>query len=102
MKHLNRFGVWLPAALFCATSLPAAGPNARLGDAVKNTDKAAIRSLLEQHADVNAPDVDGPTPLHWAARWDDGETPRFSMRGRANEKAVKRYSVTPLRVAVTK
>ena len=76
MKHLNRFGVWLPAELFCATSLPAAGPNARLVDAVKNTDKAAVRSLLQQHADVNAPDVDGATALHWAARWDDVETAR--------------------------
>jgi len=65
MKHLNRFGVWLPVSMFFAMSLPAAGPNVRLVDAVKNTDKAAIRSLLEQHADVNAPDVDGATALRW-------------------------------------
>jgi ankyrin repeat protein len=101
MEHLNRFVVWLPVALFFATSLPAAGPNARLVDAVKNTDRAAIRSLLQQHADVNAPDVDGATALHWAARWDDVETAQLLIRGGANVKAVNRYSVTPLSLACT-
>ena len=95
MKHLNRFVVWLPIALFCATSLPAAGPNARLVDAVKNTDKAAIRSLLQQHADVNAPRADGSTALHWAVHWDDLETATLLIRAGARVNATTDLGVVP-------
>ncbi len=36
-------------------------------DAVKKADVPAVRSLLAQHADVNAPEADGSTALHLAA-----------------------------------
>ena len=47
-------------------SLLAAVPEARLADAAKASDKTAIRSLIEKHADVNAAQIDGSTALHWA------------------------------------
>ena len=34
-------------------------------------DKTALRTLLQQKADVNAPQVDGATALHWAVYRDD-------------------------------
>lgn len=77
MKRLNRWGRTLPFPILFAASLMAASPNARLVDAVKNTDRAAIRSLVEHHADVNAPDADGATPLHWAARWTMSRPPNY-------------------------
>ena len=86
-------------SLFCAVSLLAASPNARLVDAVKNSDKASARSLLEQHADVNVPETDGTTALHWAARWDDVETAQLLIRSGANAKAANRDGVTPLSLA---
>ena len=36
-------------------------------------DRAKIRALLQQRVDVNAPQVDGMTALHWAAYQDDLE-----------------------------
>jgi len=37
-----------------------------LVDAVKNGNVAAVRTLLQQRVDVNAPEPDGSTALHWA------------------------------------
>jgi ankyrin repeat protein len=54
--------VLLPAA-----GLLAAGSDIRLPEAEKKADKAEVRTLLGQHADVNARLADGATALHWAA-----------------------------------
>ena len=62
---------------------------------------AAIRALLEQHADVNAAQVDGMTALHWAAYHDDLETAGLLVHAGANAKAANRYGVTPLSLACT-
>lgn len=88
---------FLTAAL--TTGLTAAPAATKLVDAVKNTDKTATRALLKQRADVNAPDVDGTTALHWAVRLDDVETADLLLKGGANVKAVNRYNVTPLSLA---
>lgn len=89
------------APLLLAITLLAAAPDSRLVEAVKKNDKTATRTLLQQHADVNAPDADGSTALHWAARWDDLETAGLLIKGGANVKAVNRYQVTPLSLACT-
>src|SRR6266566_3715018 len=34
-------------------------------------DKAALRTLLQQKADVNLPQADGATAMHWAVYRDD-------------------------------
>ena len=45
-----------------------------LVDAVERQDGRAVRALLSQSVDVNAPQPDGATALHWAAHWNDVET----------------------------
>ena len=72
-----------------------------LVDAAKNHDKDAVRSLLKAHADVNAPEADGTTALHWAAHANDLETVQLLLRAGANAKAANRYGVTPLSEAAT-
>jgi ankyrin repeat protein len=74
---------------------------ARLADAVKQLDRASVRALIAQHADVNAPQVDGTTALHWAANQDDLETAELLVRAGANVKAANRYGVSPLSLACT-
>ena len=46
---------------------PARVAIARVADAAMRGDVAAVRTLLQQGADVNAPQGDGMTALHWAA-----------------------------------
>jgi len=87
--------------LVVIASLATASFAATLGDsplagAMKNRDKEAVRSLLKQHADVNAPGADGGTALLWAVHWDDLETADALLRAGANARATNRYGVTPL------
>jgi len=57
--------------------LTAAGLSAAksdVADAVMKGDKAAVRALLQQKQDVNAPQADGATALHWAVYRGDVDT----------------------------
>jgi ankyrin repeat protein len=87
--------------LLSITTLFGAESAARLAQAARTSDRAAIRTLLSEHVDVNAPQVDGTTALHWAAHRDDVETAALLIGAGANVKAVNRYGVTPLSLACT-
>jgi len=76
-----------------------APPDTRLADAVKKGDKAAATALLQQKVDVNAPEVDGTTALHWAVRADDLALVDKLIAGGAKVKVANRYGVTPLYLA---
>jgi ankyrin repeat protein len=86
------------AAVTTAIAYAAAG-DLRLVSATKNRDFSAVQSLLKQRVDVNAPDVDGMTPLHWAAHWNELEAVKQLLAAGANAKAANRYGVTPLHEA---
>jgi ankyrin repeat protein len=62
-------------------------------------DKAAVRALLEDKADVNGALADGTTALHWTVRAGDFETVDLLLRGGANVNAADRYGLTPLSIA---
>ena len=83
------------------TASAVAATRAVLADAAEHRDKAAIRTLLQTGADVNAAQVDGTTALHWAAYNDDVETVALLVRAGANVNAVNRYGVPPLAQACT-
>ena len=89
------------AAVLLPVSLIAASNDSRLIDAEKKPDAAAVRSLVRQHADVNATAVDGDTALHWAAYWDDAESAQLLIASGADVNARNRYGVTPLSLACT-
>jgi len=78
-----------------------AGADIRLADAAMKRDTAAVRSLIEQKVDVNAPGKDGTPALHWIVRVDDVETARLLIRSGADVKFADRYGVTPLYIACT-
>jgi ankyrin repeat protein len=70
-----------------------------VADAAMRGDKAAVRKLVEQHADVNAPQADGATGLHWAVFRSDQEMVDILLRAGANAKAANREGSTPLWLA---
>jgi len=92
----------LIAALFstpAAAQTAAARRDTRLVEALKSGDTAAAQALLQKRIDVNAPEADGTTPLHWAVRMNDLDLVNRLIRAGANVKAANRYDVTPIQLA---
>jgi uncharacterized protein len=75
------------------------GVDPKLADSVRDGDRAGAILLLKQHADVNLPEPDGTTALHWAVRQDDREMANRLIKAGADVKAANRYGVTPLYLA---
>jgi uncharacterized protein len=73
----------------------------RLVEALKAGDTAAALTLLQKRIDVNIPEPDGTTALHWAVRLDDLNLVNRLIRAGANVKASNRYGVTPIQLACT-
>src|SRR5262245_1592788 len=76
-----------------------ADANSPLADAAEKSDHATLRTLLKQRADVNAPQADGMSALHWAAYRDDIEAAKILVQANANVSATNRYGLTPLSLA---
>ena len=71
-----------------------------VADAAMYDDVDAVRELLEQGADVNAPRGDGMTGLHWAALNGNAEIARLLIDAGADLEAATRLGThTPLHVA---
>ena len=62
-------------------------------------DHQGARTALARKADVNAPQIDGTTALHWAAERDDAEMADLLIRAGARVTARTREGVTPLQLA---
>jgi len=75
------------------------GPDRRVVEAVKAGDKTAVASLLRERVNVNTPEADGTTALHWAVREDDLVLADTLIRAGADPKAANRYGVTALYLA---
>ena len=72
--------VCLAAVLLVASAAPGiAAGDTRLADAAMRRDLAAVRTLIGQKVDVNAPGVDGTPALHWIVRVDDVPTARLLL-----------------------
>src|SRR5215469_553202 len=81
-------------------ALVSAANDNRLADAAMQGNREAVRSLIEQKADVNAAQGDGTTALHWAAYKDDAEMTKMLLAAGANVKAATRVgAITPLMMA---
>ncbi len=87
------FGIVSAGALMAAT-------DTRVADAAEKGDRDAVRSLIQQKADVNGVQGDGTSALHWAAYKDDVEMAKMLLAAGANTKAVTRDGlITPLFMA---
>jgi ankyrin repeat protein len=87
------------ALLLTASSVSATQADQRLVDAAKAQDHASVTALVEQQADVNVPQPDGATALHWAAHWDALDTADLLIGAGADVDAANDYGVTPLALA---
>jgi uncharacterized protein len=90
------FSLALAAAAFAAGN-----PDTRLADAAAKPDIDMVRELIGQHVNVNTPQPDGTTALHWAAHWDDRAMADLLIHAGANPKTTNAYGGTPLAEACT-
>jgi ankyrin len=95
----RRFLAGCVALLIVGTTTFMMGAGSDVADAVMKGDTAAFRKLLAAKADVNAPQVDGATALHWAVYRDDLESADLLIKAGANVMAVNREGSTPLFMA---
>ena len=89
---------WGAVSVLCVGSLSAAG-DLRLIEAVKTSNLESVRALLKAHVDVNTPQADGATALHWAAHRDDLSTADILIRAGASANIATDLGVTPLYLA---
>jgi uncharacterized protein len=89
----------LVAFLTSATAIILAATTDELIKAVREGNIEVARALLKQRVDVNAPQGDGATALHWAVQRDDLNTVEFLLRAGARPTAADDTGVTPLYLA---
>jgi ankyrin repeat protein len=88
------------ACLVLATSVGIAqGDDSPLADAAEQRAAATVAALLSQNANVNAPQADGMTALHWGIYHEDLELAKRLIAAGAAVEAKSRYGVTPLSIA---
>src|SRR4051794_18849880 len=94
MMRINR---WIVIGILAAGNVVAA----QLVDAIKAGNVQAVRSLISQKVDVNAPIADSSTPLHWAVQQNNLEIAKLLLDAGAKPEAATRYNITPLSLACT-
>ena len=101
MTARPRLWINVLCALALVTCLSGAWvPDAPVADAAMRNDVEAVRSLIRQGMDVNAPQGDGMTALHWAAQRGSAEVASLLIGAGADVAAGTRIgSYTPLHVA---
>ena len=82
-------GVW-------ASGVAAAGADGELADAAKARDWPRLAALIDGGANVDAPQADGATALHWAAYWDEADALEGLIQASADVDARNDYGATPL------
>ena len=75
------------AILTVSASSFAASGDVRLVEAVKSGGSSAAIALIAKRVDVNAPEVDGTTALHWAVHRSDVDLVDRLIRAGADVKA---------------
>lgn len=79
--------------------LLASNSKTELVRAVRDRKDLQVHQLLQRHVDVNVPEVDGTTALHWAVHWGEAGLAKSLILAGANVRSANRYGVTPLSLA---
>src|SRR5262245_11798120 len=96
MKRVVGSGV---VTLLLAGAVLGAAGKSDVADAVMRGDTAAVRTLLAQKADVNLPQADGATALHWAVYRSDPALTDLLLQAGADPKIANSEGATALSLA---
>ena len=95
----HRILVVASALILSVSGLMSAAGRSEVADAVMKGDRTALGALLQRKADVNAPQADGATALHWAVYRDDLDAADLLIRAGATLDAANPEGITPLAMA---
>ena len=70
-----------------------------IADAMEAGDFSSVQELIRDGVDVNEPQVDGATALHWASQWNDVQSARQLINAGAEVNVANRTNATPLQLA---
>ena len=99
----RRLGLIVIVAIALGAGLGRAQSNSTVADAAQRGDTAAVQSLLNKGADVNAAQGDGMSALHWAALNGDVKIANVLLIAGATADALTRIGrYTPLHLASSK
>ncbi len=101
MRTRSCQGVALLLLGLVASTASAADSDLRLIDAARRGDAKAVQELIRARVDVNRPQPDGATALHWAAHQGDVAVADLLIAAGANVNAAEDGGVTPLALAAT-
>jgi ankyrin repeat protein len=101
MTAMRRIGLLATLSLLSCIVPCAAAAEAPLADAAERAAWPQVRALLARRAEVNVPQVDGMTALHWATYHDEEDVTATLVQAGASVAAANRYGVTPLSLACT-
>lgn len=91
---------WLPTLTFLLSITAQAQPEASLADLIQAGNRPAALELLRVGANVNTPQPDGTTALHWAVYKVDPDLVAQLLSREADPNAVNQFGSTPLAEAV--
>src|SRR4051794_14047134 len=98
MANRSRIGtvqrVIAGSVLALIATVPVFAAGSEVADAAARGDQAGVRALIQRKADVNMPQVDGTTALHWAVRADNLDLADLLIAAGANVSAANREGVT--------
>ena len=97
--RLSKPGAYATVALLLFATVARASGASDVADAAMRRDAEAVRASIKRGSDVNLPQADGTTALHWAAHWNDVEMAGLLIRAGAHSQAANRDGVTPLFLA---
>jgi len=91
----NTLLIWAVVLIGAMPTLArAAGSDA--ADAAQRKDTPALRALVSKKINVNTPQADGTTALHWAAHYNDTETVKLLLKAGASAAVTNRFGASPL------
>lgn len=96
-RRLIVFGTAI--VLACVASFTLAAGKSPVADAVQKGDSATLKALLLVKTDVNAPQADGTTALHWAIYRHDVSVVNQLLKAGAKVGVKNREGITPLYMA---
>ncbi len=85
--------------LLCSVAWAASVGNDDLIRAVKAGDATAVAAMIQQGVDVNAPEANGTTPLHWAVYQQNAALVKRLLAAHAKVSVVNQFGSTPMQEA---